>query len=157
MAASWSTQLGGKVARLWNTYGWEEPDVRSHVITDLVLSGLTRGKVTCMTDGKERRRFIYKTDCAAALIRLFEGPERVAEIAGPEWITIRQVGEEVSRQLNVEFEPGLGTGSEVMVDPHELLPGWQPEVTLTDGIREVIKDARAYLPRIEKLSTVRGE
>jgi hypothetical protein len=67
------------------------------------------------------------------------------------------VGEEVSRQLNVEFEPGLGTGSEVMVDPHELLPGWQPEVTLTDGIREVIKDARAYLPRIEKLSTVRGE
>lgn len=152
MAASWSTQLGGKVARLWNTYGWEEPDVRSHVITDLVLSGLTRGKVTCMTDGKERRRFIYKTDCAAALIRLFEGPEQIAEIAGPEWITIRTVGEEVARQLNVEFEPGRGVGSEVMIDPQELLPGWQPQVTLSDGIREVISDAKAYLPRMEKLS-----
>src|SRR5882762_1442064 len=43
MAASWTMQLGGKVARLWNTYGWEEPDVKSHVITDLVLSGLTEG------------------------------------------------------------------------------------------------------------------
>jgi len=157
MAASWSAQLGGKVARLWNTYGWEEPDVRSHVITDLVLSGLTRGRVTCMTDGNERRRFIYKTDCAAALIRLFEGPEQIAEIAGPEWITIRQVGEEVARQLNVEFEPGEGVGSEVMVDPQELLPGWQPQVTLTDGIREVISDARAYLPRIEELSIGGGE
>ena len=110
-----------------------------------------------MTDGNERRRFIYKTDCAAALIRLFEGPEQIAEIAGPEWITIRQVGEEVARQLNVEFEPGEGVGSEVMVDPQELLPGWQPQVTLTDGIREVISDARAYLPRIEELSIGGGE
>jgi nucleoside-diphosphate-sugar epimerase len=73
MAASWSLQLGGKVARLWNTYGWEHPDIRSHVITDLVLSGLTRGRVACMTDGLERRRFIYKTDCVHALIKLFGG------------------------------------------------------------------------------------
>ena len=70
MAACWSLQLGGKVARLWNTYGWEHPDVRSHVVTDLVLSGLTRGRVTCMTDGMERRRFIYKTDCVDALMKL---------------------------------------------------------------------------------------
>ena len=92
MAASWSSQLGGKVARLWNTYGWERPDVRSHVITDLVLSGLTHGRVTCMTDGLERRRFIYKTDCVDALIMLFDGKNQSAEIAGPEWVTIRDVG-----------------------------------------------------------------
>ena len=92
MAASWSLQLGGKVARLWNTYGWEHPDVRSHVITDLVLSGLTLGRVTCLTNGLERRRFIYKSDCVDALIKLFEGSKQSA--TGPEWVTIRQVGEE---------------------------------------------------------------
>lgn len=145
MAATWSSQLGGKVARLWNTYGWEHPDVRSHVITDLVLSGLQRGRVKCMTDGNERRRFIYKTDCVTALIRLFEGPEMTAEIAGPKWVTIRDVGEEIARQLNVEFEPGSGTGSEVMVDPTLVLPDWEPLVTLDEGIREVIAEARAYL------------
>ena len=145
MAASWTLQLGGKVARLWNTYGWELPDVRSHVITDLVLSGLTLGRVRCMTDGLERRRFIYKTDCAEALIRLFEGPTQTAEIAGPEWVTIRQVGEEVARQFGVEFEAGSKTGSEVMIDPGVLLPDWQPRVSLREGIGRVIADARAYL------------
>lgn len=146
MAASWSLQLGGKVARLWNTYGWEQPDVRSHVITDLVLSGLTRGRVTCLTDGLERRRFIYKTDCVDALIKLFEGSKQSAEIAGPEWVTIRQVGEEVARQLSVEFEAGVLSGSEVIIDPNELLPDWQPRVTLNEGIARVIADARTFLP-----------
>ncbi len=147
MAATWSSQLGGKVARLWNTYGWEHPDVRSHVITDLVLSGLQGGCFTCMTDGNERRRFIYKSDCVAALIRLFEGPERTAEIAGPDWVTIRDVGEEIARQLNVEFRPGTAVGSEAMVDPMLVLPDWKPVVTLRDGIREVIREARLYLQK----------
>jgi nucleoside-diphosphate-sugar epimerase len=146
MAACWSLQLGGKVARLWNTYGWEHPDVRSHVVTDLVLSGLTQGRVTCMTDGAERRRFIYKSDCVDALMKLFDGPQRTAEVAGPEWLTIRQVGEEIARQLGVEFQPGTATGGEVMIDPKELLPDWQPRVTLSEGIARVIADARAYLP-----------
>lgn len=146
MAASWSLQLGGKVARLWNTYGWEHPDVRSHVITDLVLSGLTRARVRCMTNGLERRRFIYKSDCVDALIKLFDGSKQSAEIAGPEWVTIRQVGEEIARQLSVEFEAGTASGSEVMIDPKELLPDWQPRVTLSEGIARVIADARAYLP-----------
>lgn len=145
MAASWSLQLGGKVARLWNTYGWEQPDVRSHVITDLVLSGLTHGRVTCLTNGSERRRFIYKTDCLEALLALFDGPNQSAEIAGPEWVTIRQVGEEIARQLSAEFEPGKATGSEVMIDPKELLPDWQPRVSLSAGISRVIADARAFL------------
>lgn len=145
MAASWSAQLGGKVARLWNTYGWEHPDVRSHVITDLVLSGLTRGRVNSMTDGSERRRFIYKTDCVDALTKLFDGPKQTAEIAGPEWVTIRQVGEEIARQLSVEFEAGTATGSEVMIDPKELLSDWRPRVTLSEGISQVIEDARVHL------------
>ena len=145
MAANWTMQLGGKVARLWNTYGWEEPDVKSHVITDLVLSGLTEGRVTCRTSGLERRRFIYKTDCVAALIQLFDGPQQTAEIAGPEWLTIRGVAEEIARQLNVEVEPGESKGSEVMIDPENLLAGWRPQVPLSEGIADVIKDARSYL------------
>jgi nucleoside-diphosphate-sugar epimerase len=145
MAACWSLQLGGKVARLWNTYGWEHPDVRSHVITDLVLSGLTRGRISCLTDGMERRRFIYKTDCVDALMKLFDSEKQSAEFAGPEWVTIRQVGEEIGRQLGVEFEAGNAKGSEVMIDPQESLPGWQPGVTLSEGISRVIADARRYL------------
>src|SRR5688500_5649035 len=148
MAARWSLQLGGKVGRLWNTYGWEHPDVRSHVITDLVLSGLIQRRGTWLTNEMERRRFSYKTDSVEALLELFDGPNQTAEIAGSEWVTIREVGEESARQLSVEFEPGKAMGSEVMIDPNQLLPDWQPRVTLSEGISSVIADARAYLSTV---------
>lgn len=147
LAENWSRQLGGKVARLWNTYGWEQPDVRSHVVTDLVLSGLARGRVECMTDGAERRRFIYKTDCADALVELAESDQPLAHVAGAEWVSIRQVAEEVSRQLGAEVKLGAARGTEHIIDPDQLLRQWQPRVTLPEGVALVIADARAHLAR----------
>src|SRR5687768_7801564 len=146
MAWHWSQSLGGKIARLWNVYGWEHPTIKSHVITDLVLSGL-QGKVRCMTDGSEQRRFLYKTDCVDALIRLFDSEQDSAEIAAGEWTSIRQVAEEVARQLNVETHFGTIKGSEFLVDPVEPLSGWAPRVPLSAGVASVIEDARLYLGR----------
>lgn len=40
----WTKELGGKTVRLWNVYGWEEPDIRSHVIPDLVIQGSLKAK-----------------------------------------------------------------------------------------------------------------
>jgi nucleoside-diphosphate-sugar epimerase len=147
LAENWSRQLGGKVARLWNTYGWEQPDVRSHVVTDLVLSGLARGRVECMTDGAERRRFIYKADCADALIELAESDQALAHVAGAEWVSIKHVAEEVARQLGAEVKLGEARGTEHIIDPDHLLPGWRPRVTLPEGVALVIADARAHLAR----------
>jgi nucleoside-diphosphate-sugar epimerase len=146
MAWQWALNLGGKVARLWNVYGWEHPDTRSHVVTDLVLSGL-KGRVRCMTSGEEKRLFLYKTDCVAALLSLFDGPLQTAEIAGPKWLKIREVAEEIARQLNVEVTLGDAAGSEVPIDPTELLPNWQPRVSLVEGITSVISDAKEFLSR----------
>jgi nucleoside-diphosphate-sugar epimerase len=145
MAEKWAAQLGGKVARLWNTYGWEHPDTRSHVVTDLALSGLVEGRVKTMTDGKERRRFIYKSDCVDALIRFFDSSKMAVEIAGEEWFTIGQVAEEIARQLNVEIAFGQKEGEEVMVDPVDTLPGWRQSVSLKDGVAMVVADAQTFL------------
>lgn len=153
MAWHWASHLGGKVARLWNVYGWEHPDARSHVITDLVLSGL-RGRVKCMTSGEEKRLFLYKSDCVAALVALFDSPLHSAEIAGASWLSIREVAEEIARQLNVDIELGKTKGSEVPIDPTELLPSWQPQVSLAEGIAHVISDAREYLGRNESAASV---
>jgi len=94
-------ESGAALECLWG----EHPDSRSHVITDLVLSGL-RGRVTCMTSGEEKRLFLYKTDAVAALLELFDGPLQTAEIAGPQWLRIREVADEVARQLNVAMTVG---------------------------------------------------
>lgn len=145
MSEKWAEQLGGKLARLWNTYGWEHPDLKSHVVTDLVLSALTTGKIKCMTNGQEHRRFIYKTDCAAGLMELFDGPQQTADISGPEWLSIQQVAEEIGRQLNAEVEMGDRVGSELIADPVNILPNWKPRISFSEGIAKVISDARAYL------------
>jgi nucleoside-diphosphate-sugar epimerase len=156
MAWRWAAHLGGKVARLWNVYGWENPDSRSHVVTDLVLSGL-RGRVKCMTSGGEKRLFLYKTDAVAALLSLLDSTLQTAEIAGPKWLTIREVAEEIARQLDVEIDLGEAKGSEAPIDPTELLPNWQPRVSLTEGIAAVIADAREYLSRDQSAAVARSE
>lgn len=147
IAEKWAKQLGGRVARLWNTYGWENPDARSHVITDLTLSGLVEGKVKTMTNGKERRRFIYKSDCADALIRFFNSPKKTVDIAGSEWVTIAQLAEEIAKQLDADIELGLKEGEEVMIYPVDVLPGWHQTVSLREGVARVIAEAREYLER----------
>ncbi len=60
-------------------------------------------------------------------------------------MTIREVGEQIAHLLNVEAEFGNLKGSECLIDPVELLPDWEPKVTLADGISQVISDARSYL------------
>ncbi len=95
------------------------PDERSHVVTDLVLSGLVDGWIRTMTTGDERRRFIYKTDCVNSLIQFFDSDQMTVDIAGEEWISIRQLAEEVARQLGVDIEFGHKSGEEVMIDPKE--------------------------------------
>lgn len=152
MAWHWALHLGGKVARLWNVYGWEHPDTRSHVVTDLVLSGL-RGRVKCMTNGEEKRLFLYKSDCVAALVALFDSSLQTVEIAGPSWLKIREVAEEIARQLNVDIELGKAKGSEVPIDPTELLPNWQPQISLSEGIANVISGAREYLGQNESAAS----
>src|SRR5205823_6452038 len=91
------------------------------------------------------RLFLYKTDCVSALMELFDSPLQTAEIAGPKWLTIREVAEEVAAQLNVGVVLGKVKGSEVPIDPTELLPNWRPQVSLSEGLAHVISDAREYL------------
>lgn len=144
-AEVWARQLGGKVARLWNTYGWEDPDARSHVITDLVISGLTEGIVRTMTTGDERRRFIYKSDCAESLIRFFESDLSTVDVAGDKWFRISELASEVASQLGVDVAYGNLTGEEVMIDPETTLATAEQRVSLSEGVRLVIEDARRHL------------
>jgi nucleoside-diphosphate-sugar epimerase len=145
MAEHWTRQLGGKVAKLWNTYGWEQPDKKSHVVTDLVLSALSTGKISCMTNGREKRRFIYKSDCVEAIVGLFESDLDTVDIAGPVWLSIHEVASEIAAQLDVSVEFGNTTGYEILVEPVNLLPNWAPQVQFTEGIRRVIADARGFM------------
>lgn len=154
MAEQWAVQLGGRVARLWNTYGWENPDRRSHVITDLVLSGLLTDSVTMMTTGSERRRFIYKSDCAKLLIHFFDTKLPTVDIAGDRWIAIIELATEIARQLGKPLKLGTQIGEEMIIDPVLYLPALTSNVSLEEGLSYVIEEAQTY---IAKSGLISGE
>lgn len=145
LGEAWAADLDGKLARLWNVYGWESPSEKSHVVTDCVHSALVRGRVTCSTNGQERRMLLYKSDCVSALVSLFDDNLKSADIAGSEWVSIRSLVEEIAQQAGVTAEFGEQTGSELLIEPQLLLPYWKPTFTLERGIAAVIQEARAAL------------
>jgi nucleoside-diphosphate-sugar epimerase len=139
----WADQLGGKVARLWNVYGWEDPSERTHLVTDLVRRGLEEGVVRCRTTGTEVRRLLHVDDCVTGLITLMESEQQTADLAGEKWHSVADVANEIAEQLSVRVEFGTETGSEYRVDPSVPLDGWHPSIALREGIAETIERARA--------------
>ena len=144
LGEEWTKALGGVIARLWNVYGWEMPGPRSHVIPDLVVSGL-KGTVVCGSNGRERRQFLHSVDCASALVRAADSRTGTYDISSGEWTCIRHVAEEISRQLHVNLHCAETPGHEVLVEPHRSVPDWQPRIPLSDGLARVIQDARLDL------------
>ena len=145
MAETWTRQLGGAVARLWNVYGWESPGIRSHVVTDLVLSGLQSGEIRLRTTGRERRRLLYKQDCAEALIRLFGGATG-GRHRGIGVDDVLDLAREIAALLEVPVPPGSG-GPGGDGRPSKPPPGWSPRTPLREGLQQVIEEARAFLAR----------
>jgi nucleoside-diphosphate-sugar epimerase len=145
LAEAWADQLGGKIARLWNVFGWEAPGERSHVIPDFVLSGLATGRIECLTDGSELRRQLYKTDCVEGLIQLFDGDSQRADLCGERWISVGEMASMVAELVGAEVRLGSAKGSELLIDPANRLSGWAPAVSLTEGISLVIEEARRYV------------
>jgi nucleoside-diphosphate-sugar epimerase len=147
LAENWTRQLGGTVARLWNVYGWEPPGIRSHVVTDLVLAALEKKEIRLRTTGQERRRLLYKQDSADALIRLFGEDRAEADIAGPEWLRVVEIAGEIAALLHVPVYPGSANGREEMIDPGAPPEGWSPRISLREGLKMVIAEARTFLAR----------
>lgn len=142
----WTYQTGGKLARLWNVYGWEPPGIRSHVIPDLVLMALKKKTIHLQTSGQEQRQFIFDADCVDALIQLRETPDcNYADITAPPWFTIKQVAHEIGRQLNVPVFTDKTISYDRIVNPEKPLIGWTPKISLEEGISRVISKAKEFI------------
>lgn len=62
-----TSSLGGISVRFWNVYGVEENLEKSHVITDFIVKGIKNKKIKMLTNGKEKRDFLYAEDCCSGL------------------------------------------------------------------------------------------
>lgn len=142
--------------RFWNVYGHEDPkDDKSHVITDLIYSGLTKGKIEVMTNGEEHRQFLFVDDCSKALYDWCHEviPLDTFDVTSFSWVKIKELAHLISDRLAaqgitapVSFTSTPDPLAQTTNEPNqESLLHWSPRYTLREGIDKIIEAQRALL------------
>jgi dTDP-glucose 4,6-dehydratase len=138
--------LDTRIVRIFNTYG---PRMRPHdgrVVSNFIVQALQGEPLTVYGDGTQTRSFCYVDDLIEGVVRLFErgGPDPV-NIGNPGECTVRQLAELVLRLTDSKspiVERPLPVDDPQVRQPDitraRTLLGWEPQVSLEDGLRRTI-------------------
>lgn len=144
-----TNDIGGLVVRLWNVYGPEHDDKKSHVITDFCKMAKRDGVIKMRTDGTESRQLLYARDCAECFLTLTEKYDTLDKsknyhITNFEWITISDVAKEIQKISGCDIIPGTNkdmTQMNAMNEPDPyILNFWKPTTPLTKGITQIYNE-----------------
>ncbi len=142
-----------RVARIFNTYGPRMHPNDGRVVSNFIVQALKGEPITVYGEGTQTRAFCYVDDLIDGFMRLMDTPDDVTgpiNLGNPVEFTIRELAEKV---IGV-----VGSRSKIVRkplpvdDPVQRCPnidiakttlGWQPDVSLDDGLRRTI----AYFER----------
>jgi len=149
VVAGFSRQFGISSAwgRIFYLYGPHEPEGR---LVPAVILALLRGQNARCSHGRQVRDFLHVEDTASAFVSLLQSElEGTVNIASGEPITIRWLVEHIARLLNsrntkVEFGaiPAPPNDPPLLVADVRRLreeAGWQPKISLEEGLEGTIK------------------
>ncbi len=145
-----------RIARIFNTYGPRMCPDDGRVISNFILQALRGEPLTIFGDGSQTRSFCYVTDMVEGLIRLmdkqdFTGP---VNLGSSDERTVKEIAELIIKLT--------GSNSEIIYkplpqdDPARRRPdislakqvlGWQPQVSLEEGLPKVIEYFIPLAPR----------
>lgn len=146
-----------KVMRIFNTYGPRMHPNDGRVVSNFVVQALKGEPITIYGDGSQTRSFCYVDDLIEGMIRLMDTP---ADFTGP--INVGNPGEFTMLELAEKVIAQVGGPSRIVHqplpsdDPRQRRPdislardklGWEPSVSLDDGLRETIAYFRRLLGR----------
>lgn len=136
-----------RIVRIFNTYGPRMRPGDGRVVSNFVVQALRGEPLTLYGDGSQTRSFCYVDDEVDGIVRLFHHPSRVepVNIGNPGEFTIRELAEAILEETDSASE--ITTRPLPADDPkvrkpditvaRELL-GWEPEVSLREGLRRTI-------------------
>lgn len=144
-----------KVIRIFNTYGPRMLPNDGRVVSNFIVQALRGEDITIYGDGRQSRSFCYVDDLLDAVLSMMESPPDFpgpVNIGNPHEFTILELAEKVL---------GLVGGNSKLVfkplpsdDPRQRQPdislakeklGWEPKVSLHDGLIETIAFFRKLL------------
>lgn len=138
-----------RIARIFNTYGPNMEKNDGRVISNFIVQSLGREPVTVYGDGQQTRSCCYVSDMVTGLLKL----ATTGNLAG-ETINLGGTDERKVVDLARLIKKMAGSSSEIIFkpkpedDPQKRKPdiskaikllGWQPEVTLEDGLTKTIE------------------
>ncbi len=137
-----------KVVRIFNTYGPKMHPNDGRVVSNFIVQALQGKDITIYGDGSQTRSFCYVDDLIDAMVRMmateagFSGP---VNIGNPTEFTMLELAEMVLRLTASKSK--IVHQSLPSDDPKQRQPnidlakaklGWQPKVTLEDGLKQTI-------------------
>ncbi|TKY54161.1 UDP-glucuronic acid decarboxylase 2 [Spatholobus suberectus] len=153
-----------RIARIFNTYGPRMCIDDGRVVSNFVAQALRKEPLTVYGDGKQTRSFQYVSDLVEGLMRLMEG-EHVGpfNLGNPGEFTMLELAQVVQETIDpnakIEFRPNTED------DPHKRKPdiskakellGWQPSVSLRQGLPLMVNDFRHRLFGDSKVTGGKG-
>ena len=133
------------------------------VIPRAVLCGLTGAKLPLQGGGRAEKSYIHARDLARAIWLVSEKAPlgRVYNAGPPKPTSIRHLVEKTAAALDMPFEQlcdvvpdRLGQDSRYWLDNSAIKAdvGWEPEISLDEGLREMVAWGRIYLPELRVMS-----
>jgi len=152
----YTKSLRGLIVKFWNVYGIEHDMEKAHVITDFIKKGFETGTIDMMTDGTEKREFLYAEDCCEALETVmreysyFTSDDELHITSGVS-TSILEIAQQIQLyfggiQKEVEIIPATSK-DEVQKDARNISDPyirkwWKPKTSITYGIGKVFDEMR---------------
>lgn len=151
----YSKTLNGLVVKLWNTYGFEKDLKRSHVITDFIIKAIKNKKIDVLTNGSEKRQFLFADDCSECLSILAEKyneipREKNLHITSFKWNSVLEVANIVAKihagtKIETSNKKDSVQKNKINEPDPFILKFWTPNTSLQQGIEIVNKEMQKEL------------
>ena len=148
-------QLAIKVIRIFNTYGPRMQPDDGRVVSNFIVQALKGEPITLYGDGLQTRSFCYVDDLIEGMMRLMDSDKAITgpiNVGNPVEFTMRELAElvvaETGSKSPIVFRPLPQD------DPKQRRPdisqaqaklGWEPKVSLADGLKETVAYFRRTL------------
>jgi len=147
--------LPTNIARIFNTYGPRMALNDGRVVPAFIDQALKRQPLTVFGDGSQTRSFCFVSDLVEGLLRLSESEERYpVNLGNPAEMTILQFAEEIRARFDnavgIEFKPLPSDDPKLRrpdITKARRILGWEPQVSLTEGLSVTIEYFRNKVQR----------
>ncbi|CAL9039020.1 UDP-glucuronic acid decarboxylase 6 [Musa acuminata AAA Group] len=142
-----------RIARIFNTYGPRMNIDDGRVVSNFIAQAIRGEPLTVQSPGTQTRSFCYVSDMVDGLIRLMEGEHTgPINIGNPGEFTMMELAEAVKELIDpavpvkiVENTPDDPRQRKPNITKAKELLGWEPKITLREGLPLMEDDFRQRL------------